>query len=53
VVGRHVELTAVEGFLEAARGGLRALALTGPAGIGKTTVCAREFAARASGAGSP
>ena len=38
VVGRRTELEAVERFLGEVRHGPRALAITGPAGVGKTTV---------------
>ena len=37
-VGRDTELGQVASFLEASRDDLRVLAITGPAGIGKTTV---------------
>jgi DNA-binding CsgD family transcriptional regulator len=39
-IGRQKELTQFDEFLAAVPAGLRALALTGPAGIGKTTVWA-------------
>ena len=38
VVGRRAELDAVEHFLAEAPGRVRALSITGPAGVGKTTV---------------
>jgi predicted ATPase len=38
-LGRDRELAAVEHFLDELRGGPRSMSLTGPAGIGKTTVC--------------
>ena len=38
LVGRQAQLARVESFLDETRAGLRALALTGPAGIGKTAV---------------
>ncbi|HSC73576.1 MAG TPA: AAA family ATPase [Gaiellaceae bacterium] len=60
-VGREPELSRIDAFLDDTRAGLRALAITGPAGIGKTTVWAegvrraagqdrRVLAARPSGA---
>jgi DNA-binding CsgD family transcriptional regulator len=48
-VGRERELAEVDAFLDRARSGLTGLALTGPAGIGKTTVwreCVRRAEAR-------
>jgi DNA-binding CsgD family transcriptional regulator len=37
-VGRQQELARLDAFLDAAQGGLRSLAIVGPAGIGKTTI---------------
>jgi DNA-binding NarL/FixJ family response regulator len=61
LVGRHSELACVDSFLDHSRRGLQALALAGPAGIGKTTIwqeavhraqeqCRFVLSARASGA---
>ena len=50
-VGRQSELTRVDSFFDDATAGLRALSITGPAGIGKTTVW-REGVRRASEEGA-
>lgn len=50
VVGRGVELAALEGVLRAAREGLRVVVVEGEAGIGKTTLW-REGLARGAAAG--
>ena len=51
VVGREVELDAVESFLDAAVGGQTVLAIVGEPGIGKSTLWA-EAVARARGRGA-
>jgi len=50
LIGRALELDAVDGFLEAARSGPAALLIDGDAGIGKTSLW-REAARRATDAG--